>query len=67
MWMQKVKERIVKEYQDYVKDLQVGKSHEYSHILDMICFLEIAEYLNNADLLAKHFTNERLSIQTRTI
>lgn len=56
--MQKVKEKIVSEYDKLVLSLHVGKEFDYSHIIDMINFIDISEHTNNQEAISNYFINK---------
>ena len=54
MWLQKVKEQVVNKYWKFVDALSVGRTYDYTPILDMINFLEIEDQTNNPEMLAEY-------------
>ena len=43
--MQPIKHKIIKEYNKLVRNLNLGKISDYEHILQMISFTEIGEFI----------------------
>ena len=52
-----VEDKIIEEYLKFIKRLRKGYKDDYSHILDMICFLQIQESNN---FIYQKLINERL-------
>lgn len=58
MWMPKVKKKVVHEYKQFTNNLKIGKPFDYTHILDMINFVEIGQSTNNPEMIANYFINK---------
>jgi Trp operon repressor len=54
----KVKEKVIDEYKSFVKRLHKGYKDDYKHILDMICFIQIHEALDNKNFIYEKLINE---------
>lgn len=52
-----VEDKIIEEYLKFIKRLRKGYKDDYSHILDMICFLQIQESDN---FIYQKLINEKL-------
>jgi hypothetical protein len=47
----------ISEFMEYVRFLQKGYQKEYSHILNMICFINSYDHLDNKKLLTQYLLN----------
>lgn len=56
-----VQNRIIKEYKQFLERLEQGYRDDYSHILDMICFVEAIDDLSRTKYIYQKLTNEKYS------
>lgn len=52
-----VKLECISRFNEYVKNLQKGYQLDYSHILNMICFINSYNDLDNKELLTQYLLN----------
>jgi hypothetical protein len=55
MWVSELKHKVIREYNQMVLSYEVGKSFDYTHILDMINLIETGISIPNASMISKSF------------
>lgn len=57
MWMWQLKDKVITEYNKFISGLEKGYKNDYKNILDMICLIEFASYIDNNESLYEYYIN----------
>lgn len=52
-----LKKECIAQFQEYLKKVQKGYQPDYSHILNMICFINLYFELDNKQLITQYLLN----------
>lgn len=55
--LKQLKEKALFEYSCYVDKLRNGYKEDYSHILDLICLIELGNQIDNYEFISQYLIN----------